>query len=132
MAKSRASPSPKPGVLGCLKETPRKHAPSSKAKNGGVFKSMAGMGVQQLKGGHTGLWMWAEICRWEELLYDSLHDGVTQGLVAKLPRTGQGHGRLRGLVTASLATKAKEDPRTTLSLMLCTLRVGQCAMSSAG
>lgn len=89
-------PSPKPGVLGCLEETPRKHAPSSKAKNGGVFKSMAGMGVQQLGGGHTGLWMWAEICRWEELLYDSLHDGVTQGLVAKLPRTGQGRGRLTG------------------------------------
>lgn len=43
-----------------------------------------------------------------------------------MDRTGTraAHGRPGGAVTASLATKAEEDPRTMLSLMLCTLKVG--------
>lgn len=58
---------------------------------------------------------------------DPLHDGVTQGLVAKLPWTGQGRVRLTGGLgdwSQLAGTKAKEDPRTMLSLMLYTLRVG--------
>lgn len=46
MAKSRTSPSLRPGTLSCLEETPQKHAPFSKAKDEGVFKSTAGMGIR--------------------------------------------------------------------------------------